>query len=728
MPQPQPTAHAPASESRAETKSQGDLAGPAATLPSKVGQRAQIAPSLLSTTDVLALQRSIGNRETARLLAPSRPTKPRSAREEQPSLATPADTPPLIQQHAPSGEASIQRVWGKPVGSDTKVNLETLTGKKHDGQQLYIDNQTGQKYVRVANLSRPGALVVKRVPTRASKTQKGGARQEKRKAETQLDKAKRKEKREKDVLQKRHDALKKRRKQGGDMTVEGPEFTQEQQHFHPQIKSPEYMGFLNQYGQDSGLSISQLQEQMLAHHDSDIANDEEFDDDGGMTYNEMRAAQGSVVDGENVPAFLPDLFTVYVSKEEAKKHDKIKGREKVDGKVAVSSARNPIVVMISFNLEKYGNSTVTKTASIAEIVRDAVAQIMEVYHPTILAFQEVTNADIFIDGLQGKASGIGKMDLMHQYFEGHQKSYSRWQNHIDTTYGEGVSSTISQNFQMQNMFGIDKGPSFKSVNGGNPERYPILFDQGKVLETPEYYIWKKNQLVQAPSDIMINLSPEEGQDQTPRPVVYAKIKISTSPWGLRPGDSRDDKPLTLYAGIVHTSPSMKAFSSYVSDIGIEYKKVKAYTEKQGATAVLLGDVYAEKSAKTFLKDIQKDKSLRAALPEYKSNMTLSNKTNQVTLNQRADMAVVPQHMGMLDRARNIPGPNQMPFSLDEHYRQQQQRDKETNPRKKSQMDTNFESSIKEWRDINIDHTPVMLPVEVFIDAEGNIEKIAKKEA
>jgi hypothetical protein len=162
MTQLQQAEQAQATESHAQA--QGEFALPPATTPSHVAQRALVQPHMLTSTDVLALQRSIGNRETARLLAPMRQPTPL-----QNTLQAEREVMPVAPPQISSGEPLIQRVWATVEGKDRKLNLRKIEGEIIGGEQVYEDSKTNKRYVRVAKLSKEGKLVVKRAPYKAQK-------------------------------------------------------------------------------------------------------------------------------------------------------------------------------------------------------------------------------------------------------------------------------------------------------------------------------------------------------------------------------------------------------------------------------------------------------------------------------------------------------------------------------------------------------------------------------
>lgn len=817
MTQMQHTDKAQAPEARTAARGQGDLAAPAAAFPSHLGARIQTAPrsfvSTLSTTDVLALQRSVGNRETACLLQRQSATHP--APQATPRPAPPAA--PVIGAQR-SSEMVIQRVYAHVEDSDDMVNVNVLKGSWYNSKQVYIDRDHDKFYIVVGTHKYTNKKIVQEInkgdlresPSSKSNKRKYKAQKvsehhaepyhKKRKVthqeETQtpsigpdLDLPTIKDK-SFDFFAPKQTPLKKVNVQESDITLDldfnqgfGEEFGQgysggfgqddmieepkkkpkKKPHLpkltpskkpssnitspkistpkkqpvstpkkalilKPQQRRPEsselereqtYDFFKQEYSKKSYTTLLNEARKTQDPDESDLSFDSDVEE-------EPEAPSYLKHKDKSVPEFLEELYT----------------RKNSEGELE-STARQPIVLMISFNLEKYGKSTVMQSGDVAEQVREAVAQIMEIYHPVVLAFQEVTDAQIFIDGMTFKRRdnipGIASMNLMRLNFDS-DKDYQKYLRKMEKDHGKGTKEKIAQHFTMESMHGIDIGPEFKSTAGGNPEHYPLLFDEARVLEDPEYFVWKDKKLEPAPDQIPINLSKKlkaKGK-QIPRPVVYAKLKISTAKHGTRYEDTKeygrhmpkevDDnyvypgetkaQPITLYVGIIHTSPSMKAFSSYVDGILDEYYEVKEYVEARGATAMLLGDVYAEKKARTFLKDIREDDSLIDILPEFRSNM--SEKKGVVSLKQRADMAVAPSHMQQLGKARNLLPPGHMPFSIDEEYDNIRKREKATGKQRKK-VNTAYEKNILDWRDIHIDHTPVFVTLEVNLDEHGKIQ-------
>lgn len=720
MTQPQRTEQAQASESRAQAHGEGEFALPTTTVPSYVGQRALAQPRALTSMDVLALQRSIGNRETARLLAPMRQPTPL-----QDGAQAEKEVTPVAPLQISSAKPLIQRVWATVQGQDTKLNLRKLPGETYRGQPVYVDSRTEIQYVRVSRLSRGVELVVKAVPTKKPIAKNPP------KPTMGKSKAKRHEKLKKIGKEKKHQLIMQKRR------------------FEP---SPDYTNFIETLHDYQKHPKKKIEETPDEEYEQDYVEGQPFDDIEEVEEKKIIPLNNSEddQDEDQVEYMVEDKKDVRYDdssdeNDENSEHSEDSSEDSDDERLRITEEREekgvflnlytdkegnktgkqPIVLLISFNLEKYGLSTITKTADIAQVVRDAVGKIVDIYHPTVLAFQEVTNAKIFIDGMtyqrKEDVQGIKDLNLMELNFDT-KTEYEGWRKEYKKEHGQDKMKEVSEKFKLKNTYGIDPGPSFESEKGGNPESYPLIYDEAKVINKPTYFIWKKNKLVPAPKPMWINLSPDDDEEQTPRPVVYAKLDVSTSETGLRD----DDDSITMYVGIIHTSPSMKRFATYVDGIRKEYEKVKAYVEKSGATALLLGDVYAEKSAKTFLNNINKSTSLTSMLPEYESNMTLKKakkgKKRTVQLNQRADMAVVPSYLQPLDKARNLLPPDLMPFSMDEHHEESKIRDKEKGAQK-NKLDTKYREGIKTWRDINIDHTPVLVPLEVVLDENGDIERI-----
>jgi hypothetical protein len=100
---------------------------------------------------------------------------------------------------------------------------------------------------------------------------------------------------------------------------------------------------------------------------------------------------------------------------------------------------------------------------------------------------------------------------------------------------------------------------------------------------------------------------------------------------------------------------------------------------------------------------------------------MSMQGGQVVLSQKADMSVAPAaHMTQLGKARNLLPSQHMPGSIDEEYDNIRQREKAKGKQRKT-LDTAYEKKIMNWRDIGVDHTPILVTLEVDLDEHGKLK-------
>lgn len=374
------------------------------------------------------------------------------------------------------------------------------------------------------------------------------------------------------------------------------------------------------------------------------------------------------------------------------------------------AAPGVFLALITFNFEKFGRSTIRKDSELAQKKLDAVGKVVEAFSPTILAFQEITDVNLFLEGYKGrkyKVVGVKDLDLTNLYFEQTEGNQEEWEKELaeDRESGKSLIDPSKLQVKLSEAYGVSKGPLFESESGGNPESYPVIYDTAKVLGRPEYYTWNGRKLQRATGPLSINL-----KEQKARPVVYAKINLNTSEFTFRPLQ-RKIPTTAVYIGIVHTSPSKKGFSTYVQGIGEEYKQVKDYVEKNNlGTALLLGDFYAEEGAKTFLKN-EKAYGGRNLLPEFPSNIDPYG-----NLQQRADQFLIPSSgVSVVQSPTNLlPTAETSVEDVLAAYRERQT----ATGKHLAQLQKKEEEEIGTWRDIKIDHTPVLVSVEVVLDEQG----------
>ena len=280
------------------------------------------------------------------------------------------------------------------------------------------------------------------------------------------------------------------------------------------------------------------------------------------------------------------------------------------------------LVLITWNIQKYSAST---NRDVADTKRRAIATVMNVFHPSALILQEVTNPGLLLRGAEDATIGLLQTNLFA--FEPPVLSSLQKSKPLEQDNPLGLNQTGQpKHYPLAHEFASLHGPVFHSRSGNYQESYPLLFDPTQVVSVPQPYIVKGAQgsykLEAVEADQRIDFSSHDVGSFTarPRPLLVWKMEVQTEGYQLRPNPpaKTGDDPLaaawselkqarsqglasgelretqTLYLGVVHTSPS--------NELGIELETRElllqaAWLKKQyGDNVVLGGDWYMERES------------------------------------------------------------------------------------------------------------------------------------
>ncbi|KAA2239871.1 hypothetical protein F0L74_27175 [Chitinophaga agrisoli] len=278
---------------------------------------------------------------------------------------------------------------------------------------------------------------------------------------------------------------------------------------------------------------------------------------------------------------------------------------------AVNKERNqPWFSAMTSNIAKIGTRT-SRAAKKQKI--DTIGTVMDIMHPTLTTFQEVTNPQLFLSGEPGTRRSPAVTGL---------RKFKPGQ-----TEEEEEEPSLGSELKMMD------GPAFRS--GGYRESYPLAYDTARIHEVPklEYYDRGKKRFREYDEDKGPLIFGKEADGisgkskkkaQTARQVTRWRIPLSNSPHTLRPpvknyqNSERDAEYAEAHANLthrfkeknykkdytqltfhnIHTAPSISSISEQMK----EHMRLANESQEKGEVVVLGGDAYMQKSAKTVWKE------------------------------------------------------------------------------------------------------------------------------
>ncbi|MBM7116703.1 hypothetical protein [Archangium primigenium] len=328
---------------------------------------------------------------------------------------------------------------------------------------------------------------------------------------------------------------------------------------------------------------------------------------------------------------------------------------------------------LTSNVAKYSKSTrseVKKQKS--EALGETIAKLL----PSFINFQEVTSPSVFKKYIQNS---------------------SAFKN-IPTS-----------------QYAMHPGPTYKA--GTYHESYPLMYNTAMIHQRPKLYVMNKENTGLAPYSGNLIFGKKNNQ---PRPTSVYGFNVPIGRYNLRP-PSKDNfatgKPNLKYRRKhsnlkhrkiqyqpmsvinVHTSPSISTISKQVEHI----RKSAEVLKEKGHSTMASGDWYAERGAKIQWAELEQSEDWNLAAPEQNTSFPGKGK-----LGQTADHFLLDNHAFTANSAHAIPPPNDDYTSLEDHLTKDVSADQ-----------------LEKWRDINIDHAPVLLHAKLNPLASPSLRKKRK---
>lgn len=423
----------------------------------------------------------------------------------------------------------------------------------------------------------------------------------------------------------------------------------------------------------------------------------------------------------------------------------------------------PLIVVVTWNMEKYSKSGNAAKRKIKASKREAILRMLDTFHPTAIIMQEVTNADLLIEGQpikkrqRNREEGLKDADL-HKVTIAHYEAQNPGAFKKKRGREEEQDNPFAdRQYPVGNEYGASSGPAFntisydkknKKIKTGYQESYPLLFDKGSVIGTPKAYTFdpKKQELVpfeEGDTPIVFGRSDKNREKASQRRAkkenrVYKQPKLPKSWKGLQEDTNRQlvvweiEIPAGRYNFRPNLKPSPSAPGLY-KKAGIKFRKNRELPTRK----MLLGVVHTSPSmdlraevdnimlhAQKIVDEKQLPMLIGGDWYMQKANKEMWKKLESAK--KASDWKLLAPH-----NITNFPGKEGAEGQIADHYAGLGV--KELNTRAivpSAHMETAPESHplkpeddlLKTWTDIKADHAPVMTVVELETDGK----KIWKK--
>jgi hypothetical protein len=253
--------------------------------------------------------------------------------------------------------------------------------------------------------------------------------------------------------------------------------------------------------------------------------------------------------------------------------------------------------------------------------QQAIVDIVNDYHPSIMVMQEVTDAGVLFDGIytggqQPVPYSLG-LNYANLVSDAEAIETSLIAQESDDEKMEGVPAEKEvPHYPLGTEYGMAEGPTYRS--GIYRENYGLLFEQAQVVGTPvPYFVRTRHGGYELEQLDEGHVEPFSKESNTRREPLVWQIKLRNSKYSLRSqiplaeeSDPNADEwaeiarerrleattTRTIYVMVVHTSPSMN-IKYEVQEIMDKAEWLRKNGGEEGVEAAVMvaGDWYMEKA-------------------------------------------------------------------------------------------------------------------------------------